>query len=60
MDCKHDQYKCTDNRFFCLICGAEIADPFAVKERDTGRAEKPAEAPPEAKKRTRKSKKPAL
>ena len=59
MDCKHDQYKCTDNRFFCLICGAEIGDPFAVKE-DTARAEKPAEAPPEAKKRTRKSKKPAL
>ena len=59
MDCKHDRYKCTDNRFFCLICGAQIADPFAVKE-DTGRAEKPTEAPPEAKKRTRKSKKPAL
>lgn len=42
MPCNHDRYKCTDNRFFCLICGAEIADPFAVKE-DTGRAEKPAE-----------------
>jgi hypothetical protein len=50
MDCKHDQYKCTDNRFFCLICGAEIADPFAVKE-DTGRAEKPAEAPKTGRKR---------
>jgi hypothetical protein len=50
MACKHDQYKCTDNRFFCLICGAEIADPFAVKE-DTGRAEKPAEAPKTGRKR---------
>ena len=29
MACKHDQYKCTDNRFFCLICGAEIGDPYA-------------------------------
>lgn len=37
MNCNHKQYKCTDNRFFCLICGAEIADPFAVKE-DTDRA----------------------
>ena len=53
MDCKHDQYKCTDNRFFCLICGAEIADPFAVKE-DTDRAEKPAEAPKKAVKRKTK------
>lgn len=43
MSCDHKQLKCTDNRFFCLICGAEIADPFAVKE-DTDRAEKPAEA----------------
>ena len=43
MACNHDRYKCTDNRFFCLICGAEIADPFAVKE-DTDRAAKPAEA----------------
>lgn len=32
MSCNHDRYKCTDKRFFCLICGAEIADPFAVKE----------------------------
>jgi hypothetical protein len=50
MNCKHDQYKCTNNRFFCLICGAEIADPFAVKE-DTDRAEKPADAPKTARKR---------
>lgn len=50
MACKHDQYKCTDNRFFCLSCGAEIADPFAVKE-DAGRAEKPAEAPKKPAKR---------
>ena len=53
MDCKHDQYKCTDNRFFCLICGAEIGDPFAVKE-DTDRAEKPAEAPKKPVKRKAK------
>ena len=52
MDCKHDQYqyKCTDNRFFCLICGEEIADPFAVKE-PAAEAEKSAEAPKKARKR---------
>lgn len=50
MDCKHDQYKCTDNRFFCLKCGAEIADPFAVKQ-PAAEAEKPAEAPKTTRKR---------
>ena len=53
MPCNHDRYKCTDNRFFCLICGAEIADPFAVKE-DTDRAAKPAEATKKAVKRKTK------
>ena len=53
MSCDHKQLKCTDNRFFCLICGAEIGDPFAVKE-DTGRAEKPAEAPKKPVKRKAK------
>lgn len=52
MACDHKHLKCTDNRFFCLICGAEIADPFAVKE-DTDRAAKPAEAP-KKKRRTKK------
>ena len=28
MNCRHERLKCTDNRFFCLICGAEIADPY--------------------------------
>lgn len=53
MNCNHNQYKCTDNRFFCLICGAEIGDPFAVKE-DTDQAEKPAEAPKKPVKRKTK------
>jgi hypothetical protein len=53
MACDHKQLKCTDNRFFCLICGAEIADPFAVKE-DADRAEKPAEAPKRPAKRKSK------
>jgi len=42
MACNHDQYKCTDNRFFCLICGAEIANPYEAEQRE-GQKEKPAE-----------------
>jgi elongation factor P--beta-lysine ligase len=53
MPCKHDRHKCINNRFFCLICGVEIADPFAVKE-DTDRVEEPAEAPKKARKRKAK------
>ena len=33
MDCKHDQYKCTDNRFFCLICGTEIGDLYEADKQ---------------------------
>ena len=33
MACNHDRYKCTDNRFFCLICGAEIADPYEADKQ---------------------------
>jgi hypothetical protein len=50
MTCNHEQFKCTNGVFYCLKCGAEIANPFAVKE-DTGRAEKPAEAPKTGRKR---------
>ena len=53
MTCKHDQYKCTDNHFFCLICGAEIANPFAVKQ-PAAEAEKPAEGPKKPVKRKAK------
>ena len=24
MECKHERLRCTDNRFFCLDCGAEV------------------------------------
>ena len=33
MNCNHKQLKCTDNRFFCLICGAEIADPHEADKQ---------------------------
>ncbi len=44
MDCKHDQYKCTDNRFFCLKCGAEIADPYEA-DKHAGAKENAQEGP---------------
>jgi hypothetical protein len=47
MDCKHTALRCTNNRFFCLLCGAEVPAPTA---------EKPAEKPKPAPKRTRKTK----
>ena len=31
MACTHDQYKCTNGVFYCLKCGAEIANPYAGK-----------------------------
>lgn len=49
MDCKHTAIRCTNNRFFCLLCGAEI-EPQKPQE------EKPAEKPKPAPKRTRKPK----
>jgi hypothetical protein len=47
MPCKHLAIRCTDNRFFCLLCGAEIDPPKPQEEKP-----KPAPAP----KRTRKPK----
>lgn len=37
MDCKHEKLRCTNNRFFCLICGAEVEAPKPQEEK----AEKP-------------------
>lgn len=47
MECKHDQFRCTNNVFFCLKCGAEIPNPYEAKE------EKPEEKKP-AKRRAKK------
>lgn len=40
MGCKHPAIRCTDNRFFCLICGAEI-DPPEPREDKSKETEKP-------------------
>ena len=53
MNCKHDQYKCTDNRFFCLICGAEIGDPYEA-DKQAGAKENAPEGPKKPVKRKAK------
>ena len=53
MNCTHDRLRCTNNAFFCLKCGAHVASPFEAEKHTTETA-KPAERPPEAKKRTRR------
>ena len=53
MACKHEQLRCTDNVFYCALCGASWVAPPVV-ENDTTPAEKPAEAPKRAVKRTTK------
>ena len=46
MSCSHEKLRCTNNRFFCLICGQEIQK----KPQEKPEEEKPA--------RKRKEKKP--
>jgi hypothetical protein len=59
MDCKHERLRCTNNEFFCLLCGKHLPynnsfnggkeiqlPPIKVCEQ-----KKPAEAPKTARKR---------
>ena len=34
MECRHDRIKCTDNVFYCAVCGARIEQP-AQEEKPT-------------------------
>ena len=43
MVCPHDRLRCTNNEFFCLKCGAQVASPFEAEH--TAETAKPAEAP---------------
>lgn len=45
MLCNHERYMSKNNRFICLLCGAEIPNPYKGKqqEQDAPKAqEKPA------------------
>ena len=55
MGCKHERLRCTDNRFFCLNCGAEVF-PEAQTDKNPSETEKTSEAPKKAVKRTSKKK----
>ena len=47
MDCKHERVRCTNNHFFCLLCGAELPQVSmneeipAEKENASEAAKKP-------------------
>lgn len=53
MSCKHEQLRCTDNVFYCALCGASWVAPAGVEKESTPE-EKPAEATKRAVKRTTK------
>lgn len=54
MNCKHERLKCTDNRFFCLVCGAEVASPHEADKQE-GQEERPAETQKTGRKRKAKN-----
>jgi hypothetical protein len=52
MTCNHEQFKCTNGVFYCLKCGAEIANPY-VSKATPAQAETAPEPPKKATKRKR-------
>lgn len=54
MNCTHDRLRCTNNEFFCLKCGAQVASPFGAEEQHNTETTKPAEAPKRPAKRKAK------
>ena len=55
MACEHKTFRCTNNRFFCLVCGVEIANPYEVDiDKHTGQEEKPVETQKTGRKRKAK------
>lgn len=47
MKCTHSRLRCTNNVFYCLVCGAEVPNPYKHKGGET----KPVEAKKTASKR---------
>ena len=43
MGCNHNELRCTDGRFFCLICGQEIQRK-KEEPKETPEAEQPVKA----------------
>lgn len=57
MDCKHERIRCTNNEFFCLLCGQRVPAPVPTDPGDQWQRQK--ENAPEGLKKPvkRKSKK---
>lgn len=54
MECKHKQFKCTNNVFYCITCGAVLPDPYHAG-KDEGEQPKPVDGQKKpVKRRTRK------
>ena len=53
MACEHKTFRCTNNRFFCLVCGVEIDNPYEVDKQE-GQEEKPVETQKNGRKRKAK------
>lgn len=47
MACNHEKMRCTNNRFYCVLCGQELPNPYQVdkhpseKENASEAAKKP-------------------
>lgn len=54
MACTHKQFKCTDNVFYCCLCGVVIDNPYKA-DKPTGQEEKPKETAKKAVKRKTKA-----
>ena len=40
MDCKHEQLRCTNNEFFCLLCGQRVPAPAPPDPGDQRQGQK--------------------
>ena len=54
MDCKHEKLRCTNHRFFCVLCGAEVPSPFETDKPSSETQNAPEGAKKPVKRRTKK------
>ena len=40
MDCKHERIRCTNNEFFCLLCGQRVPAPATSDPGDKRQGQK--------------------
>lgn len=54
MNCRHERIRCTDNRFFCLICGEELHQTDMAEEIPEEKQDAPEEAKKPVKRKAKK------